>query len=121
MTKYVLRGRLCGLLCADCLEPLSGVTVRIYSLRPNQDATRLAVADPKTTLSVLNEADVQGKQSALLGEFPTDSNGNFTASFNERYQGEAFEIDVYCGTVPHGPPRPPHGPVQFSITTLQPQ
>ena len=60
--KYVLRGRLCGLLCADCLEPLSGVTVRIYSLRPNQDATRLAVADPKTTLSVLNEADVQGKR-----------------------------------------------------------
>jgi hypothetical protein len=79
------------------------------------------VADPKTTLSVLPVADIQGKQSALLGEFPTDAHGNFTASFNGKYQGEAFEIDVYCGTVPHGPPQPPHGPVQFSVTTLQPQ
>ncbi len=121
MAKYVFRGRLCGTLCGDCLEPLSNVTVRLYGLRSGQDATRLAVADPKTTLSVLAEAEIQAKRSALLGEFQTDANGAFTATFGERYQGEAFEIDVYCGTVPHGPPHPPHGPVQFSITTLQPQ
>ena len=121
MARYVFRGRLCGTLCGDCLEPLSNVTVRLYSLRPGQDATRLAVADPKTTLSVLSDEDIRAKQSSLLGEFPTDANGAFTASFNERYQGEVFEIDVYCGTVPHGPPHPSHGPVQFSITTLQPQ
>ena len=121
MAKYVFRGRLCGTLCGDCIEPLFGVTVRLYSLRADQDATSLAVADPKTTLSVLTDAQVQAKRSALLGEFQTDANGAFTATFGEGYQGGAFEIDVYCGTVPHGPPHPPHGPVQFSVTTLQPQ
>jgi len=121
MPKYIFRGRLCGTLCGDCIEPLAGVTVRLYSLRPDQDATRLAVADPKTTLTVLSDADVQAKQGAFLGEFPTDANGAFTANFSETYQGEAFEIDVYCGTVPHGPPHPSHDPVQFSVTTVQPQ
>ena len=121
MAKYEFRGRLCGTICGDCLDRLSNVTVRLYSLRADQDATSLAVADPKKTLSVLTDAEVQAKQSALLGEFQTDANGAFTATFGERYQGGPFEIDVYCGTVPHGPPHPPHGPVQFSVTTLQPQ
>src|SRR4051812_36865019 len=68
MAKYEFRGRLCGTLCGDCFEPLSNVTVRLYSLRADQDATSLAVADPKTTLSVLTDAQVQAKKSALLGE-----------------------------------------------------
>ena len=121
MPKYVFRGRLCGTICGDCLEPLSNVTFASYRLRADQDATSLAVADPKKTLAVLTDAEVQAKQSSLLGEFQADANGAFTATFGERYQGEAFEIDVYCGNVPHGPPRPHHGPVQFSVTTLQPQ
>jgi hypothetical protein len=102
---------------------LSGVKVRLYRLRPDMDATRLAVADPKTTLAVLNAEQILAKQASLLGEFDTDAAGNFTAELGGKYGGEAFEIDVYCGTVPRRPPqpRPPHGPVQFSITTAQPQ
>jgi hypothetical protein len=124
MSKYVLRGRVCGTLCDQCFEPLSRVKVRVYRLRPDQDAARLAVADPKTTFSVLTPDQVRAKQQALLGEFETDDAGNFTAELDEKaqYGGEAVEIDVYCGTVPgrHDVP-PPKGPVQFSITTVQPQ
>jgi hypothetical protein len=123
VTKYIFRGRLQGALCGDCFEPLSGVKVRLYRARPDQDVTRLAVADPKTTLTVLTEEQVRAKQASLLGEFDTDDAGNFSAALGEtvQYAGEAFEVDVYCGTVPHHVPKPSHGPVQFSITTVQPQ
>lgn len=124
MSKYIFRGRLCGTLCGDCFEPLSGVKVRLYRLRADQNATRLAVADPKTTLAVLNADQIEAKQKSLLGEFDTDDAGNFTAELGNQieYAGEAFEIDVYCGTVPRRRPQPPpRGPVQFSITTVQPQ
>lgn len=124
MSKYVFRGSLCGALCGECSEPLSGVKVRLYRLRSDQDATRLAVADPKTTLAVLDAEQIKAKQAALLGEFDTDDAGNFTAELGgaTKYGGEAFEVDVYCGTVPRRLPQPPpRGPLQFSITTVQPQ
>ena len=123
MANYVLKGRLCGTLCDDCIEPLSGVKVRLYRMRVGQDATRLAVADAKATFAVLSDDQIGAKQDALLGEFEIDEEGRFTAELGGKikYDGEAVEIDVYCGTVPGHPPIPPHGPVQFTITTVQPQ
>jgi len=122
MANYIFRGKLCGTLCGACEEPLAGVKVRLYRLRPGQDAARLAVADPKTTLALLDADQIGAKQGSLLGEFDTDAEGGFTAELGGDYDGGAFEIDVYCGTVPHLPPRPhPPEPLQFSITTLQPQ
>ena len=45
----------------------------------------------------------------------------FKLGDKQGYDGGAFEVDVYCGTVPHRKPtRKPPTPVQFSITTLQP-
>jgi len=91
---YEFRGKLCGYLCAECEEPLEGVTVRLYRNRPDQGVTGLAVAAPKDTIALLDE---------------------------QNYDGGAFEIDVYCGSVPHRKPmKTPPRPVQFSITTLQP-
>jgi len=124
MAKYILRGRLCGTLCDECIEPISRVKVRLYRLRAGQDAARLAVADPKATFEVLTPDQILAKESALLGEFETDDAGNFSAELDEasKYGGEAFEIDVYCGTVPKRRPQPPpKGPQQFTITTVQPQ
>ena len=121
---YIFRGRLCGTLCDDCFEPLAGLQVRLYRLRLDQDATRLAVADTKDTFAILTDEQVRAKDGALLGEFETDEGGNFSARFDDKveYAGEAFEIDVYCGTVPRRRPEPaPKRPVQFTITTVQPQ
>ena len=38
----------------------------------------------------------------MIAEINTDEGGNFTFELgdNERYNGEAFEVDIYCGTVP---------------------
>ncbi|MGI8915388.1 MAG: hypothetical protein ACR2JY_16665 [Chloroflexota bacterium] len=120
---YVFRGRLCGYICAECPEPLSRVTVRLYRSRTDQNVTLLAVAEPKDTTVLLTDDAVRSKASSLLAETTTAADGSFTFELGEKehYTGGSFEIDVYCGNVPHqivGPNPPP--PRQFSITTLQP-
>jgi hypothetical protein len=124
MSSYSFHGNLRGVLCGECSEPLSGVKVRLYRLRSDQDVTRLAVAEPKDTFRVLTAEEIDAKLERLIAEVDTDDKGGFVVRFDEgsRYGGGAFEIDVYCGTVPHRfPVPPPKGPVQFSITTVQPQ
>ena len=121
---YKFKGRLCGWLCLECQEALSDATVRIYRSRKDQNVTALAVANPKDTFRILSDEDVAAKSASLVAEAKTDTDGNFTFDLDEKaqsYLGEAFEIDVYCGTVPHLPPMPrPPRPRQFSITTLRP-
>src|SRR5690242_8561431 len=121
---YLFRGRLCGLICAECPEPLSSVTVRLYRSRSEQNVTALSVADPKNTANLLTEDAIAAKASSLLAEAVTDDQGVFTITIDETkqsYGGEAFEVDIYCGTVPHRKPTPqPPQPRQLSVTTLQP-
>lgn len=121
---YIFKGRLCGLICAECPEPLSNVTVRLYRTRYEQNLAAFAVAAPKDTFAILSDEMVEKKSSLLIAETDTDAEGNFVFDLgeNQHYGGEAFEVDVYCKTVPHQkiglrPPRP----LQFSITTLQPR
>jgi hypothetical protein len=123
MSSYIFKGRLCGLICAECPEPLSNVKVRLYRLRGDQNAVALAVANPKDTLAAQTDEAVQAKAQALLAEVETDAEGRFTVELGEknRYNGEAFEVDVYCGTVPRQRPgRIPPRPRQLSVTTVQP-
>jgi hypothetical protein len=120
---YVFKGRLCGYICGDCFEPFAKVKVRLYRTRKDQNVTALAVASPKDTFAILSDAEVRRKESSLLGEFETNDAGEFVAELGDQqgYKGEAFEVDVYCGTVPgHKPTPQPPQPVQFSVTVLQP-
>ena len=124
MRTFTFKGRLCGTICPDCPEPLSQVKVRLYRLREDQNATALAVANPKETLAVLSDEEVKAKAQSLLAEVETDAEGRFSFELGERqgYGGEAFEVDIYCGTVPHRiPKRNPPKPRQLSLTTVQPQ
>ena len=121
--SYVFRGRLCGYLCEECNEPLSDVVVRIYKNRKGQNVTALAVADPGQTLNLISDDEIKTKSSSLIAETKTDANGNFTFELGDKqgYAGEAFEIDVYCGTVPRRKPgRKQVQARQFSVTTIQP-
>ncbi|HEY0173710.1 MAG TPA: hypothetical protein VGB98_22040 [Pyrinomonadaceae bacterium] len=121
---YIFKGRLCGYICDECPDPLSRVTVKLYRVRDGRNVTALAVASPKETFAILGDDEVSEKESLLIAEAETDEQGNFSFELGdrERYNGEAFEIDVYCGNVPRGlkPRDEPPPPVQFSITTLQP-
>ncbi|PWU00405.1 MAG: hypothetical protein C5B51_25185 [Terriglobia bacterium] len=120
---YIFKGRLCGYICPDCPEPLANVKVRLYRSRANEGVTLLAAASAKDTFAILSDSDVAAKASSLIAETTAAADGSFTFELGEqqKYKGEAFEIDVYCGTVPHRKqtPKPPK-PLQFSITTLQP-
>lgn len=118
--SYIFKGRLCGYICPECPEALSAVTVRLYRAT-QKNVTTLAVAHPKETFAILSDEDVTAKAERLIAEVKTDAQGNFAFELSkaQNYGGEAFEVDVYCGTVPHRPPGP--RPLQFSITTLQPQ
>jgi hypothetical protein len=124
MSRYLFKGRLCGLLCKECSEPLAGATLRLYRPSQAQDVVAMAVAAPKDTLGLLDEAQIAEKSKRLIGEAKIGADGDFEIALDERqdYNGDAFEIDVYCATVPRQkPPRVPPRPRQFTLTTLQPQ
>ncbi len=120
---YIFKGRLCGLICQECPEPLAKVKVRLYRVQAEQNIAALAVAQPKDTFAIMSDEQVKAKKSSLIAEAGTDDNGNFVLELGEKqkYSGGPFEVDVYCETVPHRKPgRKPPAPLQFSITTLQP-
>ena len=98
--SYVLKGRLCGYICDDCQEPLSGVVVRLYAPTVADRVTALAAASPKDTFAVLTPAQAR-KRGKPIAEATLDDQGRFSIELDEKtYKGGAFEVDVYCPTVP---------------------
>ncbi len=119
---YLFKGRLCGYICAECPEPLANLRVRLYRVDKEHNVAALAVANPKETFAILGDNQVQDKESRLFAEAETDREGNFTFELGKNYAGEAFEVDVYCGSVPRQKiGKKPPKPRQFTITTLQPR
>ncbi len=120
---YIFQGRLCAHICSECTELLTNVRVRLYRHRDDQNVTALAVANPKETQGILTAEQATEKEAYLLAETKTDENGNFRFELGEKqdYNGEAFEIDVYLEGVPGSPTSEEQEPLQFTITTLQPQ
>lgn len=118
---YILRGRLCGYICDECEEPLRRVKVRLYSVGDGREVLVRAVANPKDTFALLSEDEARDKRERLIGEGETDDEGNYKVSLDEKnYDGGPLEVDVYCGEEPVGGVKPPNGPLQFTITTIQP-
>jgi hypothetical protein len=122
--NYLFKGKLQGWICAECVEPLSKVTVRLYRVFQQENLVTLATASEKQTFRILTDEEVGEKRDRLLAETDTDAQGNYTFELGENsdYHGEPFEIDVYCEKVPgqkSAGNEPP--PLQFSITTLQPR
>lgn len=121
--SYYLKGTLKGALCFDCIEPLEGLVVKAYALAPGRDATALAVARTKDTFEAVPDDARAAKGARLLAEASIDANGGYTLDFSKapNYRGEAFEIDLYCATVPRRKNQdglPP--PMQFTLTVVQP-
>ena len=121
--SYQFRGKLRGFVCPECPEPIVNVTIWLYRSRTDQNVTALTVANPRDTFAILTDEVVAAKKSSLIAETQTDAGGNFSFTLGpqQKYNGEAFDIDVYCGTGPGPTPLPtPPSPLQFSITTIQP-
>ncbi len=121
---YIFKGILCGYICRDCTEPLTNLKIRLYKTRKDQNVTALAVANPKDTLNIISDGEIKEKESSLIAEAVIDEKGNFQFELGgkDKYKGEAFEIDVYCESVPHLKSKSENSkPIQFTVTVLQPQ
>ena len=122
--SYIFKGKLCGYICRECPEPLAGLKIRLYRTRKDQNVTALAVANPNDTFNILNSNSLKEKESNFFAEAVIDEQGNYHFELGEKqkYNGEPFEVDIYCETVPHlkSSQKKPE-PVQFTITVLQPQ
>jgi len=118
---YVFKARLCGLICPECPEPLARVKVRLYRSREGQDVTALAAASPKDTFALVSAERAEEKASSLIAEAETDEQGRIELELGDeqKYAGEAFELDVYLERVP-GQEKEGPSPRQFTVTTLQP-
>jgi hypothetical protein len=120
---FILKGNLSGYLCDDCIEAVSNVQIRIYSTDKQRDIIAAAVAATKDTFRSLTDEQVEAKSNRLIAEGTTDKAGNFEVSIGGNYNGEAFDIDFYCGNVPRFPPKPKleFKGRQFHLTTIAPQ
>jgi hypothetical protein len=108
---YIFKGTILGALCRDCIEPLAGLKLKFYRVASDRNVTALAVAAPKDTFTQTADAAIEARRPLLLGEAEIDERGGFSFEFprDSRYDGGPFEVDLYCGTVPHRKPGPlPH-------------
>ena len=119
--SYTLKGRLCGLVCDECEEPLARVGVRLYEAEAGDQLAARAVADPKETVAILTDAQTKQRASGLLAETTTDDQGAFSVELDEkRYNGGPIEIDLHFETVPRPRTSKKAKPLQVAVTTLQP-
>lgn len=121
---YLIKGRLCGSLCRDCSEPIANATVKIYQTVQSANLIAEAVAEPKETFRYLDIKQVDAKAQLLLAEGLTDAEGNFSIQLDKNYEGQAFDIDFVCGSVPRVIPKPrkkEFEPRQFHLTTILPK
>lgn len=121
--SYQLKGTLRGALCFDCIEPLEGLVIKAYALAPGRDVAALAVARTKDTFDSVADEARDEKAGRLLAEATIDAQGNYTLDFSKApdYQGEPFELDLYCATVPRRKNQEKlPAPMQFTLTVLQP-
>jgi len=120
---YIVKGTLKGALCFDCIEPLDGLVLKAYALAAGRDIAALAVARTKDTFEAVPDSHRDDKASRLLAEARIDAAGGYSLDFSKapNYAGEAFELDLYCTTVPRRKNEgglPP--PMQFTLTVVQP-
>jgi len=121
--SYLFSGKLFGYLCPNCPEDLANMLVRLYRLPPDKQAAAHATANPKDTFEIHDPDAVDKKSERLLAEARTNDHGEFRIELGSKqeYNGEPFELDVYLEQVPGGLSKKKHEPVQFTVTTLQPQ
>jgi hypothetical protein len=115
--RYLFKIRLCGRICDECFEPLSKIKVRLYS-RTDEKKASLAAADPKTTFATLSDAQVKKKAQFLLAEGTTDEKGKIDLQLDDKYDGEAFDVDIQVNSAGEGDKK--GKAQQLHLTTLAP-
>lgn len=121
--KYTFDGNLRGIVSPGIDEPVADATVRLYRTDEGPELAARVAARPKQTSAIIDEQRVEAKAGRLLAEADTDGEGSFSVAVDgdsANYDGEAVELDVRLTGVP-GEHDPDAGPVQVTVTTLQPE
>ena len=120
--NYILKGTLNALAWEDCIESLPNVIVKIYDVKDRANLDDLLIKGKKSILVLDSEEMQHEKEKHLLGEGLTNINGNFEIGLDtEKYHGGAFEIAIYCASVPgqkNGTDH--HKSIEFVVATLLP-
>ncbi|MEP7141756.1 MAG: hypothetical protein ABI707_02740 [Ferruginibacter sp.] len=119
--KYTFKGNLCGYLCEECFESLSGIDVMLYLPWQRERIVENAVASTKDTFHLVTKEESAARKDLMIATAKTDEKGNFEFVLDEKYSNAAFDIDFICGTVPRTPPKPRKETLQFHLTTVYPK
>jgi len=118
---HVLRGTLCGRVCADCPIPVSNVVVRVYRVEDLDQSSGLAAANPKLTTRLLSAAEVDAKADRLVGEGRTAEDGSYAIELTgENYSGGPVEVDLTVEAASLSGRESLEARADVSLTTLQP-
>ena len=122
MSLYVFEGTLRAYISVRCWDVVRGATIRLYRHRDDQKVDDLVSARTKHTFTVLTEKQIDDKSGSLIAEATSDDDGAFRFELGERqkYEGGAFEVDVRLTGLKGVDAGKSHGPIQFTVTSLQP-
>jgi hypothetical protein len=118
--SYTFKGNLHGEICEDCKEPLYGMEVLLYlpwRIETTGDAT-----NPKDTFHIVTSEEANQRKDLLIAKKMTDEKGNFEFTIDEKYQNNAFDIDIICRATPYTTKKDtPRKPLQMHLTTVFPR
>ena len=89
---FSFKGTICGWICNECQEQLSGVTVRLYRHAAGANITALAVASASDTFAVLSDDQIAAKTALLIAETQTNSEGAFAFTLTRE---QNYNLDEY--------------------------
>jgi hypothetical protein len=120
--NYLFKGNLCGYLCTDCTETLSGVEVLLYLPWKKETVIENSVSNAKDTFRLVSEDEKASRKDLLIATTKTDDKGNFEFKLEEQYSRIAFDLDFICSSVSGATAKSSRKePLQFHVTTIYPE
>lgn len=123
MSQYLFTGSLQAYIRGTCSDRIPNARVLLYRHRDDQNVEEQVAARSKHTFTVLSEDAVREKESSLIASATTNEDGafRFDLGSEQQYGGEPFEVDVRLTTFKGADPDKKQEPVQFTVTSLQPE
>lgn len=122
MARYTFEGRLRGSICRDCRDHVADAQVLLYRHRGDQQVDQLVVERSKRTFAQLSREAVEAKADFLIAEATTAGDGTFRFELgdDQEYDGGPLEVDLRLSSLHGARPAGQDGPLQFTLTSLQP-
>ncbi len=118
--SFLVKGSLKGLLCEDCTENLTGVSVFLYTTDPNSNIGANVSASVDETFQPISVEQHRSKENRLIGTAVVDKAGCFLIEIKGAHAEWPLEIDIAINEVPNGSKKVDE-PFYFHVTTTVPR